>query len=211
MKKHHLTFALLAFVAPFALPSLLQSQTTAPAAAPAAPAAPATTTGSYVIDPTHTAVTFSIGHLGVSKTAGRFNDISGTIEWNEESPEKSVIDVSVKVASVDTNNAERDKHLNSADFFNSENFTALTFKSTSVKKVEGKTYEITGDLTVLGVTKPLTVKADFLGSATDPWGGFRIGGSSSFDIKRSDFGMSNMINLIADDVAVNVDIEAIKQ
>lgn len=213
MNQRFLSFALLTLASTlFVTSQTIAEETTStqPAAESASEAAPQSTTGSYILDPTHASVGFAISHLGYSKITGRFNSLEGTIHWNEEHPEQSVIEVSAKAESVDTNNQQRDEHLKNADFFNVEAHKIVSFKSTSIKKIAENRYEITGDISLLGVTKPVTVEATLLGSGTDPWGGFRIGATSSFTVKRSDFGMSNSLNMIGDEVEVTVDIEAIK-
>src|SRR5687768_12906004 len=163
----------------------------------------------FKVDPVHSAILFKVQHLGVSNAWGRFNDPTGTIVWDDNDPSKSRVEVTVKTAKVDTANKKRHDHLRSPDFFNAAQFPTLTFKSKSVtKKTEGE-YEVAGDLTVHGVTKPITVTVKKVGEA-DTQMGHRAGWETSFTIKRSDFGMNFMPGGIGDDVTLNVAIEGIR-
>lgn len=163
----------------------------------------------YAVDPVHSTVLFKIKHLGISYTYGRFNDVSGSFLLDED-PAKSMIAVSVKAASVDTHNAKRDAHLKGPDFFSVKEFPTITFKSTAIKK-EGNAYTITGDLTLHGVTKSITVEATHVGSGKDPWGGYRTGFDMTFSIKRSDYGMKNLLEAAGDDVQLTVGVEGIRK
>jgi polyisoprenoid-binding protein YceI len=144
----------------------------------------------YVIDTAkaHAFIDFRIQHLGFSWMSGRFNDFEGEFSYDAENPEASSINVKIDVASVDTNFSERDKHLR-GEFLNVKKFPDSTFKSTAFRKVSEDKYEITGDFTLHGVTKPLTFPVDKIGEGKDPWGGYRVGfkGETSFTI--SDFGI----------------------
>ena len=117
----------------------------------------------------------------------------------------------MKVESIDTHNAKRDQHLKSPDFFNAKQFPAITFKSKQVKKSSKDTYEVTGDLTIHGVTRPVTVKVTNTGSGKDPMGANRIGFETIFTIKRSDFGMKFMLGPVSDEIRLIVSIEGIRQ
>ena len=165
---------------------------------PATPAAPATRTidgveipvaGVYDIDVAHTVVAFSVRHLMVSKTRGRFDSFSGTVTVAED-PTQSSVDVTLDVASVNTNEAKRDEHLRSADFFDAEQFPTISFKSTGVTEHKGDTFKLTGDLTVHGVTKPVTLDAVLEGVATTPWGTSAAGFSATTEIDREAFGLT---------------------
>lgn len=144
----------------------------------------------YVVDKEgqHAFVDFKISHLGYSFITGTFKDIDGKFSFDAAKPEDSKIEFNVNTASVFTNHAERDKHIASADFLNASKFAKATFVSTSVKSTGANTADVTGDLTILGVTKPVVVKATFLGEGKDPWGGYRAGFEGTTTIKRSDFG-----------------------
>ena len=143
----------------------------------------------YKIDPAESSNVFSINNL-VTNFYGRFNDISGKVVFDAD-PSKSSIEVSIPVESIDTNNEKRDQHLKSPDFFNAKQFPMIVFKSKSVEG-SGDTYKATGELTLHGVTKPLTMEIK-RGKMPREWGGeIRGGGETRFTIKRSDFGMDFM-------------------
>lgn len=163
---------------------------------------------SYNIDGVHSSVMFRVKHLGVSYSYGRFNKIKGTIVFDEKAPEKSSIEAEIDTESVDTNNGGRDKHLKSPDFLNTKQFPAITFKSSAVKKSKDREYEITGDFTLHGVTKKITVKAEHVGSAKDPRAGAITGFDLVFQIKRSDYDMKYGMEGIGDDVTIHAGIEA---
>lgn len=165
----------------------------------------------YKIDASHTAAIFKVKHLGVSHTYGRFNDVAGTIVFDAANPAASKVEITIQAASVDTFNQKRDAHLASPDFFDSKQFTTLSFVSTAFKKVDELTYEVAGNFTLHGVTKPLTLNVVKVGEGKDPWGGYRIGFDATFTIKRSDFGMTKMLEAVGDDVAITFATEAIKQ
>jgi len=165
----------------------------------------------YAIDPVHTAALFKIKHLGLSYTHGRFNDVSGTIVFDEANPSASKVTIAIQAGSVDTHSEKRDAHLASPDFFDAKQFATLGFTSTAFKKVDDTTYEVAGNFTLHGVTKPLTITVKKIGEGKDPWGGYRIGFESSFTVKRSDYGMSKMLEGVGDEVAVTFSAEAVKK
>jgi len=165
----------------------------------------------YTVDPVHTAALFKIKHLGVSYTYGRFNDVSGTVAFDAANPAASKVDITIQAGSVDTFNQKRDAHLANPDFFDAKQFPVLKFVSTAFKKVDDNTFDVTGDFTLHGVTKPITIKAVKIGEGKDPWGGYRIGFESTFTIKRSDFGMTKMMEAVGDDVTVTFSTEGIKK
>lgn len=153
----------------------------------------------YTIDKEgqHAFVDFKISHLGYSFITGTFKDWDGSFSWDPAKPEDSKIDVSINTASVFTNHAERDKHISSKDFLDVAKNSTATFKSTKVtptgKNADGKlTADVAGDLTLTGVTKPVVVKATFLGEGKDPWGGYRAGFEGKLDINRKDFAPKSM-------------------
>jgi polyisoprenoid-binding protein YceI len=174
-------------------------------------AVPALAAETYEVDPVHSAVIFRVGHLGVSHTYGRFNDISGQVVLDAADPSKSSVEITVKADSVDTFSEKRDQHLKSPDFFNAKQFPELTFKSRSVKKTGESEFEVAGDLTLHGVTRPVTVKVQHLGSGSDPWGGYRAGFETTFDIRRSDFGMDYMPGGVSDEVRLIVAVEGVRK
>ena len=165
----------------------------------------------YKLDPVHTSVVFRIKHLDVAFAYGRFNETAGSFTFDESAPSKSAIEVQINVKEVDTAAEKRDKHLRSPDFFNVKEHPLATFKSTSVRKIDQETYEVAGMLTLLGKSKPITLKAHGTGSGKDPWGNYRRGFESSLTIKRSDFGMTFMLSGLSDEVLITVSLEGIRQ
>lgn len=164
----------------------------------------------YGVDGSHSAAIFKVKHAGVAYTYGRFNKISGSVVWDNANPAASSFEIAIDPESVDTDNDKRDQHLRNPDFFDTKQFPVLGFKSAAIKKLDDATYEVSGNLTIHGVTKPLTVKAVKTGEGKDPWGGYRIGFETSFTIKRSDFGMTKVTESVGDDVAITFSIEGIK-
>jgi polyisoprenoid-binding protein YceI len=171
----------------------------------------------YVVDKQgqHAFVNFKISHLGYSFIYGTFKDIDGKFSFDAAKPEDSKIEFNVNTASVFTNNAERDKHISSKDFLEVDKFAKATFVSTSVKSTgknaDGKdTADVTGDLTIHGVTKPVVVKATFLGEGKDPWGGYRAGFEGTTSIKRSDFGKMMDLGPQSDEVKLIISFEGVK-
>ncbi|MBH3444190.1 YceI family protein [Pseudomonas moraviensis] len=166
----------------------------------------------YVVDKEgqHAFVDFKISHLGYSYITGTFKDIDGKFSFDAAKPEDSKIEFNVNTASVFTNHAERDKHIASDDFLNASKFGKATFVSTSVKSTGANTADVTGDLTLLGVTKPVVVKATFLGEGKDPWGGYRAGFEGTTTIKRSDFGKQKDLGPKSDAVELYVSFEGVK-
>jgi polyisoprenoid-binding protein YceI len=145
--------------------------------------------GVYAIEAAHTSVEFVGRHLMITKVRGRFEDVRGQITIDEE-PTKSHVEVEIGVASVSTGNSDRDGHLRSADFFDVEQYPTIRFASTAVKPVRANAWEVVGDLTVHGVTKPVILQVDFDGGGASPMGDQRIGFSASTDIDREDFGLT---------------------
>ncbi len=169
--------------------------------------APAETT--WAGDTVHSSVLFRIKHLGVSWTMGRFNDF--TVSLKSADAGLSSVAFTVKTDSVDTGNAKRDQHVKSPDFFNAKQFGEITFRSTKVTGGDKDVAEVTGDLTLHGVTKPLTVQVSKVGSGKGMKGEELAGYQTSFTVKRSDFGMTNMVGPVGDEVALTVSVEAAKQ
>ena len=176
-------------------------------------AAQAFAADTFKIDPVHATAIFRINHLGSSFVYGRFDDVGGTFTVDEQKPDDVKFDVSIKAESIDSNNPARDKHLKSADFFSVKEFPTLTFKSTAVKSDGDKKYDVTGDLTIHGVTKSVNAKVDFVGTAdaTKMKMGFRAGYEAHLTIKRSDFGMDKMVPMVGDEVQVTVSFEGVKE
>ena len=156
--------------------------------------------GTWSIDPAHSAVEFTVRHLGLSKVRGRFGDFGATLTVGDDLAGTSVA-AEVALASIDTNNEQRDGHLRSTDFFNLENNPTMTFASTGISG-EGTDWELAGDLSINGVTRPVTFDVELNGTSGDPWGGFRVGFSAETTISRSDFGVDFEIPLGADGVVI---------
>ena len=164
----------------------------------------------YEVDRGHSALLFRIKHVDVGFTYGRFNDFSGKMVVDEANPAGSSVELTAQIASVDTNDAKRDQHLKSPDFFNANQFPTMTFKSTSVSKT-GEEFSVQGDLTLHGVTKPTTITMKKTGEGDDPYGNHRIGFEGAMTIKRSDFGMDKMPGAVGDWVWITVAVEGIKK
>ena len=145
--------------------------------------------GIYDIDGPHTSVEFVGRHLMITKVRGRFNDVRGRITIAEE-PENSHVEVEIGVASVSTGNDDRDAHLRSADFFDVEHYPTIAFASTAVRPLRENTWELVGDLSVRGTTRPITLQVDFDGGGSSPMGDERVGFSAATDIDREDFGLT---------------------
>lgn len=159
----------------------------------------------YKVDAIHSSIVFKVKHMNASYSWGRFNDIAGTFAMDGTTP--TAFDFTVKAASIDTANEKRDGHLKGPDFFNVRQFPTITFKSKDVKKA-GNLYDVTGDLTLHGVTKPVTAKVEVTGSGRGPTGGAIAGFEATLDIKRSEFGMSYGVpNAVGDDVRIIVSVE----
>ncbi len=158
----------------------------------------------------HAFVQFRIQHLGYSWLYGTFKDFDGTFTFDEANPASDKVSVTLNTASLDTNHAERDKHIRSADFLNSAKFPQATFTSTAVKK-EGKDYKITGDLTLNGVTKPITLDAKLLGEGKDPWGGYRAGFEASGSIVLKEFNISKDLGPASQTAELIISVEGVRQ
>ncbi|MBX3395561.1 MAG: YceI family protein [Phycisphaerae bacterium] len=163
----------------------------------------------YKIDNSHSSVHFRIKHLGVSYCYGRFNEIDGRLTMSGD--DKNALEITIKADSIDSNDKKRDDHLRGPDFFNVKQFPVISFKSSEFKKSGTDQFKVTGDLTMHGVTKSVTVTLDHIGSGKDPWGGQRTGFEGTFEVKRSDFGISYMPGGLGEDVRIIVALEAIKQ
>ena len=144
--------------------------------------------GTWAIDPTHTTVEFIGRHLVFTKVRGRFTGVSGAVTVADD-PNASSVEITLDAASITTGTPDRDAHLKSADFFDVESYTDITFKSTSVEW-KGHEGTVTGDLTVRGVSKPITLDVDLTGVVTDPWGGDRAVFSASGEVDREDWGLT---------------------
>lgn len=160
-------------------------------------------TGDYVVDASHTRIGFVARHAMITKVRGGFNTFTGSAHLDFENPDNSSAVVMIDVASVDTRNGQRDDHLRTNDFFNAPDFPQITFVSTHVEPVDGENFKVTGDLTIKGVTKPVTVDYEYTGTAKDVYGNTRVGFEGKTTINRSDFGVNFNATLEAGGVLVS--------
>ncbi|MER6073102.1 YceI family protein [Streptomyces sp. NPDC001817] len=173
-------------------------------------------TGDYTIDPAHTTIGFVARHAMVTNVKGAFQDFTGTLHLDGADPAKSTATLDVTMESIETGNADRDGHLKSSDFFKIDEFPVMTFRSTKAEALGGDDYRITGDLSLLGVTKPITIDLEFNGAAKDPFGNERIGFEGRAEILRSEWGLTWNAALetggmlVSDKIKLNFDISAIK-
>ena len=180
-------------------------------------AAPGSVT-TWNIDPAHSAAEFKVKHMMISNVKGKFSGLSGVLKLDETDYTHSTVEASIPVASIATGDDQRDGHLKSADFFESEKFPVMTFKSTNIDSVGGGNYEVTGDLTIHGVTKCVILKVEDVSEPSkDPWGNHRIGLSGTTKINRKDFGLTyNSVLetggvLVGEEVTITLDVQFIRQ
>jgi len=187
----------------------------AAAALPGAAAVPPAATGTWNVDKVHSEVGFLVRHF-VSKVRGGFTDFTGVIKIDAEKPESSSVDFTIKVASIDTNEPKRDAHLRSPDFFDAEKFPEIRFVSKKVVRKSDTAFDVTGDLTMRGVTKEITLPVTFNGLAKDPWGGERAGFETAITLDRQEYGVKWNKTLdqgglmVGDDVAVSINLQMVK-
>ncbi|MER5518107.1 YceI family protein [Streptomyces sp. NPDC002763] len=176
----------------------------------------ATLTGDYTVDPAHTTLGFVARHAMVTNVKGSFQQFEGSLHLDGADPAKSTASLDITMDSITTGSPDRDGHLKSADFFKTDEFPTMTFRSTKAEALGGDDYRITGDLTILGVTKPVTIDLEFNGAAKDPFGNERVGFEGKAEIKRSDWGVTWNAALetggvlVSDKIKLNFDISAIK-
>lgn len=169
----------------------------------------------YKLDRSHSYVGFSVTHLGLSKVKGNFGQFSGSMEYDAADVSKSVVEVTIEAASIDTKAEGRDKHLKSPDFFAADSFPTITFKSNAVTPKGPKNFDVTGDLTMRGVTKPVTLSVEMVGAMDDPNMGKRLGFTATGKINRQDYGVSWSRALdtgglvVSDDVELILEVEAV--
>jgi polyisoprenoid-binding protein YceI len=173
-------------------------------------------TGDYTIDSAHSAIGFTVRHAMVTNVKGKFLDFSGSLHLDGADPSASTASIDVKMESIDTGSPDRDGHLKSADFFKTEEFPTMTFRSTKAEALGGDDYRITGDLEILGTTRPVTIDLEFNGAAKDPFGNERVGFEGKAEILRSEWGLTWNAALetggvlVSDKIKLNFDISAIK-
>ncbi|SEQ33678.1 Polyisoprenoid-binding protein YceI [Azotobacter beijerinckii] len=167
----------------------------------------------YAIDKKgqHAFVNFKISHLGYSWVYGTFRDFDGSFSFDAAQPEASKVKVTLKTASIDSNHAERDKHLRSGDFLNVDKYPTATFESTSVKSTGQGSFDIAGNLSLNGVTKPVTIAAKFIGEGKDPWGGYRAGFEGSTRLKLKDFAIQKDLGPSSQEVELIFSVEGVRQ
>lgn len=175
------------------------------------------TKAKWVVDASHSAVEFSVRHMMIAKVKGAFHEFEAEIEADIQDLTTADIAFKINLSSVDTRNGDRDGHLKSADFFDVENHPTLDFKATSITKSGEGEYELTGDVSLHGVTRSETFEVTFEGSGKDPWGNTKAGFSATGAIKRSDYGLTYNAALetggvlIGDEVKISLEIEALQQ
>lgn len=172
----------------------------------------------YQLDPAHSTASFSIKHMMIAKVHGGFEKMTGALEYDAANPAASSVEVSIEASSINTREAQRDNHLRSADFFDVEKFPTITFKSTKIEKNGEGELKVTGDLTIHGVTQPVTLDVEGPSAEMkDPWGNTKIGASGTTKIKRKDFGLTWNAALeaggflVGDDVNITLEVQFAKQ
>jgi polyisoprenoid-binding protein YceI len=173
--------------------------------------------GTYVLDPAHTRVGFVARHAMVTKVRGQFDEFEGTAVVDGSDFATSSVQLTIQVASIDTRNEQRDGHLRSNDFLSMDEYPQITFVSTAVEQTDATSFDVTGDLTIKGVTNPVTIPFEFEGAATDPFGNDRVGFEGSVVINRKDYGVTWNATLetggvlVSDKITLEFEISAIKQ
>jgi polyisoprenoid-binding protein YceI len=191
------------------------NRSSATATAPVSPDL-AALTGDYTVDPSHTTLGFVARHAMVTNVKGQFREFTGSLHLDGSDPSKSTASLDIVMQSIDTGSADRDGHLRSADFFKADEFPDMTFRSTAIEAAGGDDYRVTGDLTILGVTKPVTIDLEFQGAAKDPFGNERVGFEGRGEILRSEWGITWNAALetggvlVSDKIKLRFDISAIK-
>jgi polyisoprenoid-binding protein YceI len=172
--------------------------------------------GDYTIDPSHTRLGFVARHAMVTKVRGAFNEFEGSVHVDADEVSQSSAKVTIKAASIDTRNEQRDGHLRSNDFLDMETYPEITFVSTEIKQLDQATVQVTGDLTIKGVSKPVTIDFEYQGAATDPFGNQRVGFEGELAINRKDWGVNWNAALetggvlVSDKVVLEFEVSAIK-
>jgi polyisoprenoid-binding protein YceI len=168
----------------------------------------------FTIDKAHSEATFQVRHL-ITKVRGRFSDFDGTVQFDEAKPETGSVSFTIRTSSIDTSEADRDKHLRSADFFSVDEHPTITFSSTSIRRVSANEFEVAGALTIRGVSREMAIPVTYLGTAKDPWGKERAGFEAELTINRKDFGLNWNAALeaggflVGDEVKVGLSVQAV--
>jgi polyisoprenoid-binding protein YceI len=190
---------------------------------PSIPATTATSTptfaelaGDYVVDPSHSRIGFVARHAMVTKVRGAFNEFEGKGTFDADDPARSHLAVTIQAKSIDTRNADRDNHLRGNDFFDMEHHPEIRFVSTAFEQVDDQTFRVTGDLTIKGTTKPITIDFEYTGAVIDPWGNRRIGLEGNVTVNRKDWNVSWNTALeaggvlVSEKVVLEFEISAVK-
>ena len=170
----------------------------------------------WTIDPSHSTVEFVAKHMMITTVKGRFAELEGTIVADEDNVADSTVEVTMQAASIDTRSEQRDGHLRSADFLDVENYPTVTFRSTRVEGTKDE-FKLTGDLTIRGVTRPITLDVTFEGEGKDPWGGTRASFSAKGKFDRRDFGLTWNVALetggilVSNEVKINIEAQVVQQ
>jgi polyisoprenoid-binding protein YceI len=173
-------------------------------------------TGEYAIDTSHSRIGFSARHAMVTKVRGAFNEFEGTLHLDGLNPTRSTAKVVIQAASIDTRNADRDNHIRGGDFLAVDEYPTIEFLSTGAEQLDDTHYRLTGDLTIRGVTRPVTIDFEYTGAATDPWGSTRIGFEGSVAVNRRDWGLSWNVPLdaggllVSEKVTLEFELAAVK-
>lgn len=166
----------------------------------------------FTVDPVHSSVVFGIQHWGFSTFYGRFTDIAGSFRTLVGHPNRGRVEIRIRADSVDTGNEKRDAHLRSEDFFHAERYPLITFESTQVLTTMGtRTFFLVGNLSMLGVTRPIRLRVEHVGSGPDPRGGYRSGYRITGNIRRSDYGMTTMLDGLGDDIELIFGVEGVRR
>lgn len=171
----------------------------------------------YTLDPSHSRLGFAVRHMGFSKVRGSFEQFEGVVRLQGDDLSTLEAEAEARAESITTNEAKRDAHLRSGDFFEVETYPTLSFKSTGVTDVDGQRFTLTGELTIHGVTKPVAFKGQYLGQGQDPWGGTRAAFEAETEINRKDFGLTwNTVLeaggvLVGEQVQIQLEVQAVQQ
>ncbi|NRG46447.1 polyisoprenoid-binding protein [Bacillus sp. CRN 9] len=170
----------------------------------------------WTLDPAHSSVDFSVKHMMIANVKGTFNQFDATIEADPDDLTSASIELNIDLASVDTRNEDRDNHLRSADFFNVEKNPKMTFTTTNIERKGEGEYNVTGNLTIAGVTKSETISVTYEGSGVDPWGNVKVGFTADGSLNRSDYGLTwnSALEtggvLVGDKIKISLDLQASK-
>lgn len=165
----------------------------------------------YQVDPVHTSLVFRVKHMNTAYVYGRFNQVTGTVVLDESNPARSSVNIEVDANSVYTGNEQRDNHLRSPDFLSTRQYSTIRFTSTEVRRVNSNTVQVKGNLTMRGVTRPITAEVTLTGKGKNTQGGEVIGFETTFTIRRSEFGIRYGLPGLGDDVRVILSVEAMRQ